>query len=94
MSDGDTAGPLAAVYTPGHAPDHLAYVIGDVALTGDAVLGTGSVFIYPDPGALQRVKMAASFTVSEQAYRLLFVLLCESASLNSRPASTSLVSLK
>jgi glyoxylase-like metal-dependent hydrolase (beta-lactamase superfamily II) len=52
LGDGDRVGPLLALYTPGHAPDHLAYVVGDVALTGDAVLGTGSVFIYPDPGAL------------------------------------------
>jgi glyoxylase-like metal-dependent hydrolase (beta-lactamase superfamily II) len=43
---------LLAVVTPGHAPDHLAYVVGSVALSGDAVLGEGSVFIYPDPGAL------------------------------------------
>src|SRR5262249_57083287 len=40
------------VATPGHAPDHLAFVTGRVALTGDAVLGEGSVFISPDPGAL------------------------------------------
>jgi glyoxylase-like metal-dependent hydrolase (beta-lactamase superfamily II) len=52
LRDGDQAGPLTALYTPGHAPDHLAYIVGDVGLTGDAVLGTGSVFIYPDPGAL------------------------------------------
>jgi glyoxylase-like metal-dependent hydrolase (beta-lactamase superfamily II) len=45
-------GPLEAVATPGHAPDHFAFVIGTLALTGDAVLGTGSVFITPDPGAL------------------------------------------
>jgi glyoxylase-like metal-dependent hydrolase (beta-lactamase superfamily II) len=43
-----------AVPTPGHAPDHLAYLFeGDVAATGDAVLGSGSVFIAPDPGALR-----------------------------------------
>lgn len=52
LSDGDRLGPLEAVATPGHAPDHLAYVVGDAALTGDAVLGEGSVFIAPDPGAL------------------------------------------
>lgn len=52
LGDGDRFGPLEAVATPGHAPDHLAYVIGDVALVGDAVLGEGSVFIAPDPGAL------------------------------------------
>ncbi len=45
-------GPLEAVATPGHAPDHFAFVAGPAALTGDAVLGEGSVFIAPDPGAL------------------------------------------
>jgi glyoxylase-like metal-dependent hydrolase (beta-lactamase superfamily II) len=52
IDDGDRFGPLEAVATPGHAPDHLAFVVGEVALTGDAVLGEGSVFVYPDPGAL------------------------------------------
>ena len=57
VSDGDRIGPLEAVATPGHAPDHFAYLgagggAGVVAFTGDAVLGTGSVFIAADPGAL------------------------------------------
>jgi glyoxylase-like metal-dependent hydrolase (beta-lactamase superfamily II) len=52
LTDGSMFGPLRAVATPGHAPDHLAYLVDDVALTGDAVLGEGSVFIFPDPGAL------------------------------------------
>jgi glyoxylase-like metal-dependent hydrolase (beta-lactamase superfamily II) len=52
LSDGNAVGPLEAINTPGHAPDHLAYVTGTAALTGDAVLGEGSVFISPDPGAL------------------------------------------
>jgi glyoxylase-like metal-dependent hydrolase (beta-lactamase superfamily II) len=52
LTDGSRVGPFEAVATPGHAPDHLAYVVSDVALTGDAVLGEGSVFIAPDPGAL------------------------------------------
>lgn len=52
LSDGDTFGPLEVVATPGHAPDHLAFVTGTAGLTGDAVLGEGSVFISPDPGAL------------------------------------------
>jgi glyoxylase-like metal-dependent hydrolase (beta-lactamase superfamily II) len=38
--------------TPGHAPDHVAFVSGPLAFTGDAVLGEGSVFIAPYPGAL------------------------------------------
>jgi glyoxylase-like metal-dependent hydrolase (beta-lactamase superfamily II) len=52
LADGDAFGPFEVVATPGHAPDHLALVTGTVALTGDAVLGEGSVFISPDPGAL------------------------------------------
>ena len=52
LSSGATFGPLEAVATPGHAPDHLAYVTGDVAFTGDAVLGEGSVFVADYPGAL------------------------------------------
>ncbi len=52
VGDGTELGPLRAVATPGHAPDHIALVTGRVAFTGDAVLGEGSVFIAPDPGAL------------------------------------------
>ena len=52
LVDGSVFGPLTAVRTPGHALDHVAYVFGDVGLTGDAVLGEGSVFIYPDAGAM------------------------------------------
>lgn len=52
LADGDRFGPLEALGTPGHAPDHLAFLTGTVAFTGDAVLGEGSVFIAPDPGAL------------------------------------------
>jgi glyoxylase-like metal-dependent hydrolase (beta-lactamase superfamily II) len=52
LSDGESFGPFEVLATPGHAPDHLAFVTGTAALTGDAVLGEGSVFISPDPGAL------------------------------------------
>jgi glyoxylase-like metal-dependent hydrolase (beta-lactamase superfamily II) len=52
LADGSVFGPLQAMATPGHAPDHLTFVVGTAALTGDAVLGEGSVFISPDPGAL------------------------------------------
>ena len=48
----DAFGPLRALSTPGHAPDHLTFLAGRAALTGDAVLGEGSVFIAPDPGAM------------------------------------------
>ena len=52
LADGSTFGSLEALATPGHAPDHLAFLFGTAALTGDAVLGEGSVFISPDPKAL------------------------------------------
>lgn len=61
VGDGEWVGPFEALATPGHAPDHLTYVLaaadgsvgpGPVAFTGDAVLGEGSVFVAPDPGAL------------------------------------------
>jgi glyoxylase-like metal-dependent hydrolase (beta-lactamase superfamily II) len=45
-------GPLVAVPTPGHAPDHFAFIAAGACFSGDAVLGEGSVFIAPDPGAL------------------------------------------
>jgi glyoxylase-like metal-dependent hydrolase (beta-lactamase superfamily II) len=53
LKDGDAVGPLKALATPGHASDHLAFITAErVLLTGDAVLGEGSVFIMPEPGAL------------------------------------------
>ena len=52
LADGDRFGPLEVVATPGHSPDHLAFVAGGACMTGDAVLGEGSVFVAPDPGAL------------------------------------------
>ncbi|MGI8507110.1 MAG: MBL fold metallo-hydrolase [Solirubrobacteraceae bacterium] len=52
LREGGRFGPLEAIPTPGHAPDHFAFLTGPVGLTGDAVLGYGSVFIAPDPGAL------------------------------------------
>ena len=58
LTDGSHAGALEALSTPGHAPDHLAFALrgdgaGELVFTGDAVLGEGSVFITPYPGALR-----------------------------------------
>ena len=52
LCDGAAVGPLTALATPGHTRDHVAFVAGGVCFTGDAVLGEGSVFLAPDPGAL------------------------------------------
>jgi glyoxylase-like metal-dependent hydrolase (beta-lactamase superfamily II) len=53
LGDGDAFGPLEVVASPGHAPDHLAFLFDDVCFTGDAVLAESSVFVAPDPGALR-----------------------------------------
>lgn len=52
LTDNRAFGPLRAIPTPGHAPEHLAFIAGTAALTGDAVLGEGSVFVSPYPGSL------------------------------------------
>jgi glyoxylase-like metal-dependent hydrolase (beta-lactamase superfamily II) len=52
LADGERFGPLLTVAVPGHAPDHVAFVAGGACCTGDAVLGTGSVFVAPGPGSL------------------------------------------
>jgi glyoxylase-like metal-dependent hydrolase (beta-lactamase superfamily II) len=55
LSDGDLVHvgsmTLAALHTPGHAPDHLAYWMPDdrVLFTGDLILGRGSSMVtYPE----------------------------------------------
>lgn len=53
LTTGTRLGPLEAIPVPGHAPDHYCFAVGTACLTGDAVLGEGSVFIAPDPGALR-----------------------------------------
>jgi glyoxylase-like metal-dependent hydrolase (beta-lactamase superfamily II) len=53
LRDGDRYGPFEVMALPGHAPDHLVFIADGVAFTGDAVLGEGSVFIAPDPGAMR-----------------------------------------
>jgi glyoxylase-like metal-dependent hydrolase (beta-lactamase superfamily II) len=52
LAGGVRFGPLEAIATPGHAPDHFSLLGDRVCFTGDAVLGEGSVFITPDRGAL------------------------------------------
>jgi glyoxylase-like metal-dependent hydrolase (beta-lactamase superfamily II) len=45
LREGDTFGPSTVFFVPGHADDHLVFVAGTVAFTGDTVLGEGSVFV-------------------------------------------------
>ena len=50
--EGDRLGPLAAIATPGHSPDHVCLLVGGTCLAGDLVMGQGSVFIMPGEGSL------------------------------------------
>jgi len=43
-------GPFTLVATPGHAADHVAFVLGDVCFCGDLILGTGSSIVPPAAG--------------------------------------------
>ncbi len=51
-------GPFESVATPGHAVDHYALVAEGACFTGDAVLGSGSVFISPYRGAMSGYLLA------------------------------------
>jgi glyoxylase-like metal-dependent hydrolase (beta-lactamase superfamily II) len=44
-SEEDAFGPLRVLPLPGHTDDHVVFLAGPVAFTGDAVLGEGSVFV-------------------------------------------------
>jgi glyoxylase-like metal-dependent hydrolase (beta-lactamase superfamily II) len=52
LAEGVRFGPFEALATPGHSADHFALLSRGACFTGDAVLGEGSVFIAPEPGAM------------------------------------------
>jgi glyoxylase-like metal-dependent hydrolase (beta-lactamase superfamily II) len=52
LRDGEVVGPLTAVETRGHAPDHFAFALGPIVFSGDELLGSGSSLLIPEPGAL------------------------------------------
>jgi glyoxylase-like metal-dependent hydrolase (beta-lactamase superfamily II) len=45
-------GPFEVVTTPGHAEDHVCFVLDRVCFTGDLILGERSTFVPPDGGSL------------------------------------------
>jgi glyoxylase-like metal-dependent hydrolase (beta-lactamase superfamily II) len=58
LTEGVRFGPLTPIATPGHSADHFALVGDGACFSGDAVLGTGSVFISPYRGALSGYLLA------------------------------------
>jgi glyoxylase-like metal-dependent hydrolase (beta-lactamase superfamily II) len=49
-SSGATIGPFTVIATPGHAADHVCFVLGDVCFCGDLILGEGSSIVPPAAG--------------------------------------------
>jgi glyoxylase-like metal-dependent hydrolase (beta-lactamase superfamily II) len=45
-------GPFQRIPTPGHAQDHVCFVLGRVCFSGDLILGQGSSFVPPTGGSL------------------------------------------
>lgn len=54
LADGEIietpAGPIEAMWTPGHFGNHLAFIWGEAVFSGDLVLGWASTFISPPDG--------------------------------------------
>lgn len=47
LADGESDGPLTALATPGHAADHVCFLMGTACFCGDLILGEGSSFVPP-----------------------------------------------
>jgi glyoxylase-like metal-dependent hydrolase (beta-lactamase superfamily II) len=45
--DGETVAGFTAIATPGHAADHLCFLLDDACFTGDLILGEGSTIVEP-----------------------------------------------
>lgn len=54
LFDGDTIDGMTVVETPGHSRDHLCFVMGDVAFTGDHVLGWAPTSVLAPDGCAAR----------------------------------------
>jgi glyoxylase-like metal-dependent hydrolase (beta-lactamase superfamily II) len=49
IDDRDVDG-IEAIFTPGHAPGHLCYAVGDAVIAGDMVASVGTILIDPSEG--------------------------------------------
>ena len=50
--DATDPGPFTALPTPGHAPDHVCFLLDRVCFSGDLILGEGSTIVPPDGGSM------------------------------------------
>ncbi len=49
---GSDPGPFTVVPTPGHAKDHVCFMLDRACFSGDLILGEGSSYVPPDGGSL------------------------------------------
>ena len=75
LPDGATleteAGPLTAIWTPGHFGNHMSFVLGGTVFTGDVVMGWASSLVSPPDGDLAQFRRALDVLEALQASRFL-----------------------
>ena len=59
-------GPFTVVPTPGHAADHVAFMLGSVCFCGDLILGSGSSIVPPAAGGGSLADYMRSLDVVEE----------------------------
>ena len=60
------AGPFEVVPTPGHARDHVCFILGEVCFCGDLILGAGSSIVPPAAAGGSLVDYGASLRRLEE----------------------------
>ncbi len=67
IADGERIGPLTALYTPGHASDHLAYALDDgTVFTGDHVMSWSTTIVSPPDGDMADYMNSLRLLLSRQ----------------------------
>lgn len=73
QSDAETdAGPIRAIATPGHTPDHVCFLWEDTLFVGDLFMGVGDTTLVAPPEGDLRAYLASLERVREIAPRVLY----------------------
>lgn len=73
QSEAETdAGTLHPVPTPGHTPDHVCFMLGDVLFVGDLFMGTGDTTLVAAPEGDLHAYLGSLRRVAELAPRILY----------------------
>jgi glyoxylase-like metal-dependent hydrolase (beta-lactamase superfamily II) len=71
LADGERVGPFCALAAPGHSSDSYALIAHGACFSGDAVLGSGSVFVAPHPGAMAGYMHALQRLLSREDFQVI-----------------------